>query len=44
MQHHASYNKDAVIENPLYFILLIKLLIMFFPPIFALQASALYLP
>lgn len=30
MQHHAGYNKDAVIENPLYFILLIKLLIMFF--------------
>ncbi len=28
MQHHMSYNKDAVIENPLHFILLIKLLIM----------------
>lgn len=51
MQHHMSYNKDAVIENPLHFILLIKLLIM--PPhhhhhhiffIFSLQTSALYLP
>lgn len=33
MQHHVSYKKDAVIENPLHFILLIKLLIMpfFFP-------------
>lgn len=28
MQHHVSYNEDAVIENPLHFILLIKLLIM----------------
>lgn len=28
MQRHVSYNKDAVIENPLHFILLIKLLIM----------------
>lgn len=30
MRHHVSYNKDAVIENPLHFILLIKLLIVFF--------------
>lgn len=46
MQHHVSYNKDAVIENPLHFILPIKLLIMpFFPTfIFSLQTSALYLP
>lgn len=28
MQRHVSYNKDAVIQNPLHFILLIKLLIM----------------
>lgn len=28
MQHHVSYKKEAVIENPLHFILLIKLLIM----------------
>lgn len=28
MQRHVSYNKDAIIENPLHFIILIKLLIM----------------
>lgn len=30
MQGHMSYNTDALIENPLYFILLFKLLIMTF--------------
>lgn len=38
MQSHVSYNKDAVIENPLHFILLIKLLIMPFFPTFILFA------
>lgn len=36
MQRHMSYNTDAVIENPLNFLLLIKLLIILvtFPPFF----------
>lgn len=39
MQHHVSYKKDAVIENPLHFILLIKLLIM---PFFSLSPTFIF--